>query len=369
MIDILGITAKKLKTREYEAIFPEYYALEAIVENGHWHQRQNVLDHVIGVFAGLETILASTSFGSYLEETIGTKSRRELLVVATLLHDIAKVDTLVKKEDGAAGCPGHELIGAARVSQFSARFGLDAVAESYVERIVRYHGFISEILSLIISTGQKEKYLNLFFTTVGDVAIELTLLMHADLLGSDLMKSDNQGFDERIVVLQSMLSFEKYHPAVIQILDLLERAKVWHETFEHEPVRTSEEAANLRDGFSLNQGAKAIIIRAKYSEADKKFLMLVVPGDVRFDSDKVKKLFKAKSIRFATETEVSEITGGVLPGGVPPFGDLFGLEVIVDPTLLENEKIIFNAGDRSFSIAMRSQDYIQLSQATVAQIV
>ncbi|PIR61132.1 MAG: hypothetical protein COU68_01085 [Candidatus Pacebacteria bacterium CG10_big_fil_rev_8_21_14_0_10_45_6] len=167
----------------------------------------------------------------------------------------------------------------------------------------------------------------------------------------------------------SQVSFAVYHPVVSQILELLEKNECWHETFEHQPVRTSEEAANLRNGYSQSQGAKAILIRVKISSADKRFAMLVVPGDMRFDSDKVKKLLQAKNIRFATEAEVSEITGGVLPGGVPPFGNLFGLEVFVDPSLLENEKIIFNAGDKSFSIGMKSVDYVKLVSPRIAEIV
>ena len=126
-----------------------------------------------------------------------------------------------------------------------------------------------------------------------------------------------------------------YHRTVEQIKDFLIKAGVWFETFEHAGVRTSEEAAKVRKGYSLKQGAKAIIIRVKNPE--KKFLaMLVVPGDTRFNSDRVKRFFNSKDIRFATEDEVKTITGGVEFGGVPPFWNLFGLRVVVDPALFKN---------------------------------
>ncbi len=149
----------------------------------------------------------------------------------------------------------------------------------------------------------------------------------------------------------------EYHQVTKQITDLLQKNNFWFETFEHQPVSTSEEAAKIRTGYSLHQGAKAMIVRLKISESNRKFVMLVLPADLRFDNTKVKDIFSAKDIRFATEEEVSVITKEVQPGGVPPFGNLFGLEVIVDPKLLENEKIVFNAGDRCFSVAMKSQDY------------
>ena len=112
-----------------------------------------------------------------------------------------------------------------------------------------------------------------------------------------------------------------------------------------------------------------MIVRVKISNTEKKFAMLVCPGNSRFDNDKVKQYFGAKDIRFATEEEVSTITSGFRPGGVPPFGNIFGLEVVVDPTLLLNEKIIFNAADRSFSIGMKSADYVTIVSPKVENIV
>ena len=166
-----------------------------------------------------------------------------------------------------------------------------------------------------------------------------------------------------------MIIDTKYHPVVSQIVDLIEKNQSWFETFEHQPVRTSEEAAKIRDGYDLHLGAKALIVRVKITNSDRKFVMLVFPGDMRFNTEKIKLLFKAKDVRFATEEEVSEITNGIQPGGVPPFGNLFGLEVVVDPALLQNEKIVFNAGDKSFSIGMKSDDYKSIVQPRVETIV
>jgi prolyl-tRNA editing enzyme YbaK/EbsC (Cys-tRNA(Pro) deacylase) len=161
----------------------------------------------------------------------------------------------------------------------------------------------------------------------------------------------------------------EYHKAVKKIKDLLTQGGYWFESFEHEPVRTSEQAAKIRTGYTLREGAKSIIVRVKERGGGKYFAMLVIPGDAKFDVEKVEGLFNAKDIRFANEDEVKEMTGGVLPGGVPPFGNLFDLKVVADPHLFENEKIIFNAGDRGFSIAMYSKDYRRLVEPLVESIV
>lgn len=159
------------------------------------------------------------------------------------------------------------------------------------------------------------------------------------------------------------------HPLTKTIVDLLTAQNVWFETFKHQPVRTSEAAAQLRDGYSLAQGAKSLIAKIKFSPTNKRFVMLVLPGDKRFDSHKALQYFSAKEIRFATEAEVTQVTHGVRVGGVPPFGNLFNLEVVADPQLFENEKIVFNAGDRSFSIGMRSADYKKLVNPVIYPII
>ena len=81
-----------------------------------------------------------------------------------------------------------------------------------------------------------------------------------------------------------------YHPLVAQILELLQQNHNWFETFEHEPVRTSDEAARTRPGYSLDQGAKAIILRVKQPEVKNRFFMLVFLADLRFDKEKIQVL-------------------------------------------------------------------------------
>ncbi len=159
------------------------------------------------------------------------------------------------------------------------------------------------------------------------------------------------------------------HTVVQNILELLDEENCWYQTFEHQAVRTSAEAAATRPGYGLHQGAKAILLRVKRSKREKFFIMLVFPADRKFDSKTVKAYFQAQDIRFASTEEVLKLTGGVLPGGVPPFGNLFDLQVYVPPELLALERIVFNAGDRRFSLAMRSADYRHLVKPEVFPFV
>ena len=160
-----------------------------------------------------------------------------------------------------------------------------------------------------------------------------------------------------------------YHHTVEQIKTLLDAHHVQYVTFEHDAVRTSEEAAALRPEYTLAQGAKALIVRVKYKgDQPAGFVQVVVPGDAKFDPKKLRQVLVAKDTRFATVEEVAAVTHGIEPGGVPPFGTLFTIPVFVDRSLLENEEIIFNAGDRRYSIAMRTADYVRVVAPTVVDI-
>jgi len=162
----------------------------------------------------------------------------------------------------------------------------------------------------------------------------------------------------------------KYHKVVGIIRRRLDEAEVEYDFFEHQAVRTSEEALAARDGYSLEQGAKAIIVRSKKKneagETEKSFAMMVMPANLMLSGSRAKKVLQARSVSFASRAEVEGITSGVEFGGIPPFGDVFSLPVYVDERLLQNEKIIFNCGDRRASIAMKTEDYLRIVPHTIA---
>jgi Ala-tRNA(Pro) deacylase len=122
---------------------------------------------------------------------------------------------------------------------------------------------------------------------------------------------------------------------------------------EHEPVYTSEQAAKVR-GVPIESGAKAMVMRSKG-----KFYMFVLSSAKRLDMKKIKEILGTKSLSLATPEEVLENCHCEV-GAVPPFGDLFGMEVFVDESIPEQETINFNAGRHEKSIQMKSRDYLKV---------
>lgn len=127
----------------------------------------------------------------------------------------------------------------------------------------------------------------------------------------------------------------------------------------HEPTLTSEDSARAR-GDSLKIGGKAILLKT-----DDVFRLFVLSAALRLDSAAIRRHLQAKKSRFATREELFELTG-LVPGSVPPFGQpILPFELFVDPSILANEKISFNAGSLEVSIVMAVPDYLRAAAPKV----
>lgn len=144
-----------------------------------------------------------------------------------------------------------------------------------------------------------------------------------------------------------------------RILQLLDDESVSYQVMEHHPVFTSAEAAEVRL-TTPEQGAKALIVKA-----GEQYHMLVLPGDRKADNNKVRRLIGSRHLRFADRNELYGLTG-CIPGAVPPFGNLFGLDVWIDELLSQCEELAFNAGSHTVSLKMRAADLIRLTGAKTA---
>ena len=149
------------------------------------------------------------------------------------------------------------------------------------------------------------------------------------------------------------------YPAIITAL---EAAQVPYERLEHAPVFTSEQAAAVR-GLSLAQGAKALLFKAKVG-----FVLVVLPGNRRVDSKKLRQLLGVNDVRFASPDEVQAQMGCTI-GSCYPLGYLAGLRTLVDASLGANARISFNPGRHDVSITMRYQDYVRLAQPETVSVV
>jgi nondiscriminating aspartyl-tRNA synthetase len=57
---------------------------------------------------------------------------------------------------------------------------------------------------------------------------------------------------------------------------------------------------------------------------------------------------------------------GLVPGGVPPFGNLMALETYFDEGVAKQERAAFNCGKQTESIIMKSADLVKLVEPKLA---
>ena len=141
---------------------------------------------------------------------------------------------------------------------------------------------------------------------------------------------------------------------------MLEAAEISHRAVEHGETRTSEESARAR-GEALEVGGKALVVKA-----DAMFHIAVLSADRKLDSRRLQIVLNSRKLRFATAEELFSVTG-LVPGSVPPFGHpILPLDLIVDRSVLRNERIAFNAGSLQKSIIMATKDYIAVCGGKIA---
>jgi len=146
------------------------------------------------------------------------------------------------------------------------------------------------------------------------------------------------------------------------IIDFLNEKSIKYQIIEHEPVYTCEAAAKVR-GTSLSQGAKSLLLKA-----DKDFVLIVMSGDKKLDSKKLKIVLKIKNLRFATPEEVIDKMDCEI-GACYPFGNLANIRMFVDHSLTLNQQISFNPGVHDRSIIINYRDYQKVVTPEIINIV
>ena len=124
-----------------------------------------------------------------------------------------------------------------------------------------------------------------------------------------------------------------------------------YKSINHTPAYTAQEIAE-RAHISGHRLAKPVIIKA-----DDKFIMMIEPADSRLNLKKMQQWLGAKKIELATESEFREWFPECEVGAMPPFGNLYNMEVYMDDWLAKNDTIAFNAGSHEDLIEMSFQDF------------
>lgn len=152
-----------------------------------------------------------------------------------------------------------------------------------------------------------------------------------------------------------------------RLIAFLDQHNARYRLIDHAPEGRTEIVSPMR-GNALSQAAKCIIMMVKVGKKVTKYILGVIPGDARVDLNVVKALMQGTYISFAS-SDIAEKLAGSVAGTILPFSFNSELELIVDPSLLENDEIYFNVARLDRSMALKTSDYMALSKPRIERIV
>lgn len=146
-----------------------------------------------------------------------------------------------------------------------------------------------------------------------------------------------------------------------RLAEFLEREQVKYTIIPHQSAYTAQDTARVSQ-VPARELAKTVVVKV-----DGKLIMAVVPAHLRVDLSLVQAAMGAREADLAAEREFECMFPGCEVGAMPPIGTLYGMDVLVDEGLTDNEEIAFNGGSHAVLVRIGYHDFERLVRPTVAR--
>ena len=146
-----------------------------------------------------------------------------------------------------------------------------------------------------------------------------------------------------------------------RLKEFLDNHQIKYVTITHSSAYTAQEVAASAH-IPGKEMAKIVMV-----EIDGRIAMAVLPASYRVDLHELKEATGAEQVKLACEKEFADMFPGCEVGAMPPFGNLFGMDVFVAAPLAEDEDIAFNAGTHTELVRMAYEDFERLVNPRVIQ--
>ncbi len=147
---------------------------------------------------------------------------------------------------------------------------------------------------------------------------------------------------------------------ITDLLRYLQSNKVEFQVLDHDPAFSAHDVAAVAH-IPESEMAKAILIKI-----DEHFWMAVLRADQRINQQMIRRVFGAKNVELAHEEGLGALFPDCQIGAMPPFGNLYGLPVLLEECLAEDEEIVFNACTHTKAIRMKFKDFRHLAKPVIA---
>lgn len=145
-----------------------------------------------------------------------------------------------------------------------------------------------------------------------------------------------------------------------KLLQYLDDNQVPYELINHPRAFAAKDVA-FKSGIPGRTFAKTVLVKL-----DGLMAMAVLPAEDKVNFHLLREAARAETITLATENEFAELFPDCELGAMPPFGNLYGMDVFVGGTLTRAENLSFNAGNHTEVITMPYNDFERLVVPQVA---
>jgi Ala-tRNA(Pro) deacylase len=149
---------------------------------------------------------------------------------------------------------------------------------------------------------------------------------------------------------------------VIKLKEFLDQKKVKYMVCIHSTAYTAQEIAATAH-IPGKELVKTVMVKL-----DGKLAMAVLTASQRVNFELLKKLSKAKKVELAGEEEFKSAFPDCEVGAMPPFGNLYELDMYVDEKLGEDKEIAFNAGSHRELIKLSFADFKKLAKPVMGKL-
>ena len=185
-------------------------AVDFLLHQGSWEYTS---DKVLTVVPWSEALAEH-----FAQEVGGGSSRRSLLKLAALFHDICKPETKAVGEDGRTHFLGHAKLGAAAAADILTRLRFSSKEAKLVEIMINYHMRPGQMSQQGLPT---QRAIYRYFRDTGEAGIDILFLSLADHLASRGPNLDMAGWREHAEMVAYVLEkhFEQQLVEPVRLVD------------------------------------------------------------------------------------------------------------------------------------------------------
>ncbi len=146
-----------------------------------------------------------------------------------------------------------------------------------------------------------------------------------------------------------------------KIKEFLDGHNTKYVVMSHSQAYTAQEIAASAH-IPGKEMAKTVMIKI-----DGKMAMAVLPSTYKVDFKLLKETTGATNVKLADEDEFKDMFPDCEVGAMPPFGNLYEMEVLVSESLAEDDEIVFSAGSHQELIKLKYKDFERLTEPKIAK--